>query len=1414
MKLGPLLNFGVEICNTVAKYGGFYLFEHPWTSKAWAEPRVRRLLEQEETLLAKNDQCMFRLVSRRGVRHKKPTGWMTNHEGIANALSRVCDHSHEHEHVLGSGPGGSKSTLSQEYPQELVDTVLKAYGASLDEIYSVDQLLEQRGKLSKLYHEVFAEELKEGEIDYPDEPESREVLEDGDVIKVGEDEFVRCLPREKPFSLQQLVRRAHCGLGHVSNDRLVRILTQAKASDEAIKIARNLECPTCKRHQHVHPARRAAPPRELHANQILGVDTLWLPGLRPGGKLRMALNMVDWATRFQLVIPLKDHTPGSARRAVQQWSKIFGPPERIYVDLGKEFRGAFSAGMEMDSILMDPGSLEMPTQRSITERAGRTFKEVLSKTLMETTCKDWEQWHEAVDVVNGTINRLMNKSGYSPIQRMIGYTPRVPGGLLTGGSTDWATSSLWKAGDLQVQHSVNLRKQAAIAFHEADANQSLRNALHGGERKLHSYQVGDLVYFWRKGMARPKKDSPAFWHGPARVILTNPPNSIWVSHQGHVVKASPEHLRPATQDEEFTLTGWIDAIADTRKRLQEGDKAGYIILDELPPRAEDHETEEADDPAPEDVAVHSPLKKPRFQIHGKTPASRVTFDDLPDRSDVPDPDLQPVEPVSEDTLPGTRDDQSEAPAAGEPSSSSWGTGPKPQEVDTRTPAETRLRPDEDGDAEVEERPQKRTRTEFLEVLLNSLTTGPMARKRKEAQFKEMTPENQARFNKAILKEVSNNLESGAYELLDPKTSEGIRRDKPELILKSRYVLTEKPVEPEDVEKLTKEGLLLDAPPGQLLKAKARHVMKGFSEAGAEHLESTTPQVAQDSVILTLQILASQGWDIGHLDFTQAFHSGGPIARELFAELPAEGLPGATSRQLLRLKKTCYGLTDGPWAWYKHISDELLALGYQISRGDPCLFYLIEEGSLTGIISLATDDMVHGGGDSHWSNMQGLNKRYKMGKFSTGNGRFTGKEIVKNADGSIRIHQGPYVLEKVHEIQLTKERRRRRYSRCTAEEVSALRTLVGALAWVGKETRPDICGRVSLLQQSFPEPLVKDILEANLVAKELHSDPELGILIQPIPLERLRVGVVTDASWANTGDQHTEDNEHDHWEETPAGWTRFHRKPRSLLFHPGAAPGGPDLHDLSRRRLTIADDETVQDNWDSANGIRRHGEQTWTGQTHFFRSDVVEECYKPINERFLQLARRSSQGGYILIYYDSELETSGKAEQVTIAGWKSYKIKRCTVNTLSAECQSMLQGIGNVHWHRFLFAEVLGEKLSLEHWEKEIGRTPFIAVTDSKSLYDTATKCRNVSSHIDDKRTAIDLSILKRDLQLTKGQVRWVAGVNMISDSLTKRMSASFLRKVMQSGTWSLSEAGHQDVTRVQASFNIMWCRCESDFMSL
>ena len=108
--------------------------------------------------------------------------------------------------------------------------------------------------------------------------------------------------------------------------------------------------------------------------------------------------------------------------------------------------------------------------------------------------------------------------------------------------------------------------------------------------------------------------------------------------------------------------------------------------------------------------------------------------------------------------------------------------------------------------------------------------------------------------------------------------------------------------------MTQEGLQLPDQADGPCKAKARHVMKSFSETGAEFNYATNGQ--RNGLLRVASPVASMRWLIGHLDFTQAFHSGNRIQRELYAEVPPEGVPGTTDRQLLRLLKTCYGLTDG------------------------------------------------------------------------------------------------------------------------------------------------------------------------------------------------------------------------------------------------------------------------------------------------------------------------------------------------------------------------------------------------------------------------------------------------------------------------------------------------------------------------
>ena len=1186
-------------------------------------------------------------------------------------------------------------------------------------------------------------------------------------------------------TLQRMVMRAHEGLGHPEPGRFLRILRHSKVSPEAIEIAKNLRCSVCEAYKVPAPIRQGAPPREdLFINDLVGVDTVHLRNHK--NQTVPALNMIDWHSHFQLVVPMAAETAAETRSAYRQWVRFFGPPRKLMIDLGGEFKAEFRKQAEADGSEIVPGTLETPTQRGLTERAGGIFKDILYKAMATYGCEDLREWKELVDVTCMTRNRLLLRAGYSPIQRVIGYSPRIPGGLLQGGDQDEMVAELQHVGDTDANRAMRMRKAAATAFHEADCDQALRAATLAGRRQHQNIEVGQAIYFWRRGAGTHKKMRNTYWQGPGRVVMTSLPNAVWIAYQGGLVKAAPERTRPATEEEALSLSGWMRGISQARAAFERNPKRNFVDLTKDTDLIEDEtehdgEAEEKDAEVPEQ---DPPAKRVRSKTNTYARA-------------------EPSQPAA--VMEG-------------------GVGDVLEELREGMDVEPTVEPDGDGDVVLEappgfeeprdakrsmedaEQPRgKRSRVELLEAFHMNLTTLAKQRQKKEAKVKDFVGKDRDRLDRAILKEVNNNLETGAYKILSLPESYEVLRNKPEKVMESRYVLTKKPLEPSDVAKAQMEGLVLDDQQHGPAKAKCRHVMKGFSEEAALDVESTTPQVSRDSVIFVNQVLASMRWCPGFLDFTQAFHSGDKINRELYCRQPSEGIPGMHKDQILMLLKTCYGLTDGPYAWYQHLCRRLREMEYQTSLSDPCVFFLHRQGhqkddnQLEGIIGLATDDMLHGGTQRHWENIQKIAEEYKLGKNQKGTGRFTGKDISLQPDGSIIIEQEFYVREKAEKINIPRKRKQQRFSRCTAEEVEQLRSQLGVLSWLAKETRCDLAGRVCLLQQCFPEPKVADLLECNKIIEEAMQHSSLGIRVMPIDWRDLRVSVVTDAAWGNSKEKlWIENPEEDFWEETEKEWIRYHKAPRRTSFHPGAAQGGPDLHQISAYRRTemfVNQDQAgiktrvSEDTWNNDQGIRVLNEETWCGRTRFRKCSSEEPAVQKIHSSLQQLQNLSSQGGQIILYHDKALAEGGMETQATLAAWKSFRLKRKTVDTLAAEGQALQSGIGSIHWHRLLFLEAFYGMLSTARWREESRKIPFLAAVDSKSLYDAANKCTSTTAYISDKRTAIDLAVIKADLLETSGTIRWIDTRAMIADPLTKAHPATYLRYVMSVGKWSIVEEG-------------------------
>ena len=91
-------------------------------------------------------------------------------------------------------------------------------------------------------------------------------------------------------------------------------------------------------------------------------------------------------------------------------------------DMGSEFLGAFMYRTSADGTEVDISSLESPTQNSITEREGGSFKTMFSIKQVWIMA-DHDEVFELIDTVVMMKNRLCHRGGYSAIHRVFGYTP-------------------------------------------------------------------------------------------------------------------------------------------------------------------------------------------------------------------------------------------------------------------------------------------------------------------------------------------------------------------------------------------------------------------------------------------------------------------------------------------------------------------------------------------------------------------------------------------------------------------------------------------------------------------------------------------------------------------------------------------------------------------------------------------------------------------------------------------------------------------------------------------------------------------------------------------------------------------------------------------------------------------------------
>eukprot|EP00435_Cladocopium_sp_Y103_P055765 s362_g18.t1 len=1057
LKFRKYLKFCKRLMRNQLRHGGRVLFEHPRGSEVWDDPDMKAWCDEMHTFLL--DMCCYNLhvpASIKGPKQliKKSTRLLVSHEDMLS-LHKLCPGEAHGQHavIAGSHPTiGSVSKHAGHYTPEFVRAILRTLPSlKTAEVLVVDEEL-------LCYQQLCSEVLA---------AEKEEVSED---------------------NMKAVLLKLHKNLGHPSSDEFVRVLKHGQASSRALELARQLSCPQCE------ASKKPSTPLPAQVNRVtdfghrVGLDVKFLPGWKVNQKVK-ALNVVDMATSFQIVIPFFETETSQLlhRLFCDHWCSWAGFPREVVMDPARTNLGKnYTEPLEAVGVHVSLTAAGAHWQLGKTEVHGGLFCHVLERVLQEKSPQNQVEWLQAVSqchVKNSTIQTY----GFSPCQLVFGRNPSLPGDLLEEPlNVISATSPLMEE---SISNACALRAAARKALLELQDSKSMRRAMIARPRVSRNFQAGDIVAYWRDQK----------WNQGAEAQIEAFGRAVQQESDAQSSESQPssnnEPQIEQQQPDQAIDKSPMDVMPDVNVDNQQPPASG---VEPSASEAVDKSASPADNSYGPIRRTRVPSKSGPLSLYRPTPTKQDDFIEI----------MQEVLPqLIEDATHGVK---RSADGAAESSESKV----------PKTDAEHAVH---FVQHEVSIEDARQWWNDLQNGVPHEVLIAQFMQKRaqKELHHSNNPPLIQAQVNAAKVTEWNTLLGKEAVRLVPPSKAKWIKEHQADRIMGSRFVITKKALE--DV---IENGVIPQVDNPEHWKVKARFCLQGHldpdlsSKAEAGLLQS--PTLSQMGRTVLFQLLATFRWVMQLGDVQGAFLEAGPIPaqyRPLYAWLPPGGLPGAEEYELVEVLGNIYGQNNAPAAWYHVFDEEVRSTGFKRSKYDPCLYFMHDQnGRLCGVLGSHVDDTATGGsGPEYERALQMLKTRFPYRKWRTGEGEFCGAHYKQNStDMSIQLTMKGFA-EGIRPAFLPSSRRAKRTAVLDKKEVSVLRAVNGSLNWLSSQSRPDLAAQTSLSQQAFPNPTVHHLCEANNVIRRAKQHSDLGVTFLPIPAEKLRLVCHSDAAFANVGD---------------------------------------------------------------------------------------------------------------------------------------------------------------------------------------------------------------------------------------------------------------------------------------------------------
>ena len=1324
----PFWKLAREVWDIQQQAGRLCLTEQPLGSEAL---ETKYMVEREPVEV---DQCMFGLkdpVSQ--LLYRKSTALDVTEQAFAVGLAGVrrCNHQpREHEQIRGSvivaGRRRQRSELAACWTKDFATYILQAAQKSLagrPSTLEPPHVLEV-SPVDEEGYDILPVEIEEG-ILTAEEVLKRQLRQMGaegeryDYIQFeGE---ARMLPRRTRATLAHL----HVALGHLSNDRLHRMVSLAGGSADLLTGIKSLHCQVCQMVRPPGSKPQASYTKPTNFNAKVSGDVFYIWDVK---NVKYAVvHYIDELTDYHVgALEFDPSSDWAAETLCRLWYDVFGPPDVLLTDGGSEFYGSVARLNDLFAVQHDIVFEQAKWRLGHVERHGALVKVMMMKVIQELQISKLQDMQCALVSCMASKSRIATKGGVSPLQAVTGRNTSLPGSLLaqvTSGKVKFKTNEMITQ-DEALRRSERIRSASQEACHWLDAHEGLRRALAARSKPpmMELIREGASVYVYdppvqRRGLARRLQDNIS-WSGPAVVVCVERdgtvPKKIWVRLRSRVKAYPLEKIRLATADELLSADYILAALKDMEGELQGGrlqvqdykpekgsDKddeiekeSGQLSAEVERKRELQHDVPEALRPEQEaEVEPHTlPFQKKQrlFEQLAKDLGAPTAMQEAAVRNRL-ESAYGELKKVRKEMKKEAKDKERQA-ARGV----SVAAGPR---TSSKTKGKAELVVENDNDdkkvtpwstlwsevetqallweaedesspwmAQLVEKAECHAEGEVKAVMEAQLVTGKL---RVEYQWKNLSEEWRKAYEQPLIKAVK------VY--FDHDAIQGVSKDAvvdPRKILSSRFVLTNKGGE-----------TLMEA------ELKARWILGGHRdvEAGKFPTLAPTASILAHNILNTIAV--QMGWVVQYEDVASAFLQGQrlPASREVYVRMPT-GYPGVVTdylleqlgdscrTDLLRLLKGGFGLCESPRLWYLEYKATLKEINLNELKLIPGMFVAFHpDGRLRALVTIHVDDTRYAGDESAQEIWDALHQRLKFGqhrKATDGWQKFCGRYERQDPQTFEFYYTMEDYITKIPEI--LKEECAAEKGPLTEKERVKIGSILGQVNWAARQGRYDLSYGVSHCQQLAGAGL-REAMEwtAKLVSRA-RKEVEVKVTKLDCDLKEAIVISASDAAYAAQPKEH-------------------------------------------------------------------------------------------------------SQGGVMCLLANPKV-LEGVAP-VAVLEAQSMKIQRVVRCSMSAELSMAAEAFEHGDFVRAVLAETLFADFEIRRWKWFASRWPHYLVIDAKTGYDVL----NSEAMTSDRKIMVDAAVLREALieEGTANYVRWIPGREMVSDGLTKWSDNGVLLQVLREGRWSL-----------------------------